>query len=167
MGGQRDEMSDGPAPLHPVAWSKLNKHANGVSNSANDDPHAYVAPRIARQPDMADEERTSSRLDRSDRIAFISLGLVFAVLIARVRFPDLTKSMAVELRYLLAIFAGCFLLGISGWFRGGSPATAKVDAMWTMLALAVLVGFWEALLSGGFSSAVGKAIVSLQTIRLR
>ncbi len=74
--------------------------------------------------------------------------LLLLTVVARLQYPELAKELALELRYMLGLLASCFMLGISGWFPSGERAAPKLDAIYTLLVLIVLVAMWDFLLSG-------------------
>ena len=113
----------------------------------------------------AHPDRADSRFARSDRIAYLSAALVFLVLLVRFRFPDYAKDLQLELRYLLSLFASCFTLGISGWFQHTDRDPTRVDSIYTIMALVLLVMLWDLVLSGNLAAVATKALPMLWGVR--
>lgn len=98
-------------------------------------------------PEHGSADLTPEVQDRSNLITFLSLALILGIFVLRIRFPELAREHMGEIRYLLALFASCFMLGISGWFECRKGARANC-AFHTIIIMMLLVTLWEGLLSG-------------------
>ncbi len=137
--GQLVETADSTRPFRrPIAGLPAD-HSPAAQEPAKD-----AAPRI-RAP-----------ISRSDRISYHCAGLIFALLLMRFGFPNSTHVLAVEMRFLLALFAGCFVLGISGWFPGDDWNRSKLEAIVTLVVVFGLVYMLDLWLSGGKATIMAK-----------
>ena len=141
--------------------------ANGAASRPAGEDGARRDVIIAPLADGGDKPTLGYRVGRSDRIAIASLALMLGVVAFKVTYPDKANELAVDLRTLMGLFAGCFLLGISGWFASDERRFSKLNAIATIAILIVLNLAWETLASGGLSRTITQAVAAIGGITLR
>jgi hypothetical protein len=103
----------------------------------------------------------------SAHVVFISVALIFLIITVWISFPDISEMHRKETRYMLALFASCFTLGISDWFNCKHSRHPELGALSTIIMLLLLTGFWSTLLSGEINRYVDMAVVAIDGIRLK
>ena len=147
----QDHEKSGEALFRAAGAVVANGSAAGTDGVTNGGTHPREANAQRSRRDRsapARQERVPYAWGRSDGIALASMFLLLLTVVARLQYPELAKELALELRYMLGLLASCFMLGISGWFPSGERAAPKLDAIYTLLVLIVLVAMWDFLLSG-------------------
>lgn len=151
----REQYSNGDASFEPrrmVPANRAYSGGNGAYAANGFGGSDATADVMASGNGRAEARPTGFGIARSDRVAYLSAALIFLVLIVRFRFPEHAREVVVELRYLLALFASCFTLGISGWFQSRHAEPTKVDAIYTIAMLVALVALWDLVLTGSVTA---------------